>query len=188
MEDLSQQSLYRILNQEVKVWWYFKKLRKQGATEEARKRERESIRRTVQEVRDALYFRVAQGGYRLILRPKFTPNGKAISFGEVSHCSLGLHLQEALKRCRPEVPRINSLNASLRTLNLPLVARYEGEVESPFYEDGAYHSMQFAPMGVVLAGYEAFGAEVHWGNLNPEEWRQKAAPTIRRIRRTKENK
>ena len=54
--------VYSVLNQDAKRWWYNIKLRREGRTEEARKRERDSIRD------DVLRLRSAQngGGFGLV--------------------------------------------------------------------------------------------------------------------------
>ena len=61
--------LYRILNNQAKVWWYHRHLRKQGLEEEARQREREAILDDVRVLRAALqnggFLTHGRGGWTL---------------------------------------------------------------------------------------------------------------------------
>ena len=61
--------LYRILNEQAKVWWYHRRLREQGLEEEARKREREAILDDVRVLRAALqnggFLTHGRGGWTL---------------------------------------------------------------------------------------------------------------------------
>lgn len=52
-------SVYRILNNEAKNWWWHRDLRKQGKSKEARQLERKSILRSIETLRDVLN----HGGY-----------------------------------------------------------------------------------------------------------------------------
>ena len=165
-------SVYSILNKDAKDWWYHEALRRQGNVEEARMRERDSIKRAVRNIRKAVLFRVGLGGFSMKLNDNST----------LSHCSSGDQYAEILRRCRPEVPSISTVKATnlLTLCGLPMAAVHN-KPDDP-YPSGAYSSMHYAPLGIVLACYEELGAEVHWGDLNPEEWREKAVPTIARVR------
>ena len=59
-------SLYSILDDEARGWWYHKKLRKQGEIAEARRRERKSItdhhKQLVKALANGGYATIAQGG------------------------------------------------------------------------------------------------------------------------------
>ena len=175
-------SIYSIVNHEAKAWWYHKKLREQGQTQEARKRERESIRSTIRTIRAARLFSVGRGGFTVRLEPVRGKN--SVSYGSVTgHCA-GRVYSELLARCRPEVPQYDTTEVDnpLTLLGIPLLARGDNQEDEP-NEAGAYGSMSYAPLGVILACYEARGSKVYWGNLNPEEWRERALPTVARMRR-----
>jgi len=51
----STKTLYRLLNEDAKAWWYFRRLREWGQVAEARAKERESIRRCIEHVREAAW-------------------------------------------------------------------------------------------------------------------------------------
>jgi hypothetical protein len=68
--------IYKLLNDEAKAWWYFKKLREDGRIDEARELERKHIQSLVQHLKQAEFIRVPEAGrWVLQLGPYHTVSG-----------------------------------------------------------------------------------------------------------------
>ena len=55
------ETIYGLLNQDTKRWWWHRKLREQGNVTEARKLERQSIKNNVKTIREALTMKEPNG-------------------------------------------------------------------------------------------------------------------------------
>jgi hypothetical protein len=96
-----QDSVYALLDNSARSWWYHAQLRKQGNAQEARKRERQSIRRDVKMWREIK----ANGGYAVALH-----NRHLIFIGR-GHMQSGYSPEETIALCR--------------VLNVPVLDRRE---------------------------------------------------------------
>lgn len=171
-------SIYRLLNQNAKNWWYHKDLRKSGDNQEARKRERRSIKDAVRTIRNACLFTVHDQGFSLNCqegKTKSTLSGH--SAGEVYSISLA--------RCRPEVPRIDRRGVGFRHRSALAIAgpMFGTDQVDPPNEDGTYGGFSYAPMRVFLALNEMAGAKVHWGKYESarEQGYSEAQPTADKL-------
>jgi hypothetical protein len=55
----------RLLLEDARGWWYHRKLREQGDIAEARRRERRSVRRHAEDLKQAVVLHVGRGGWSL---------------------------------------------------------------------------------------------------------------------------
>lgn len=95
------ESVYSILDNEAREWWYHAKLRAEGNPREARRRERDSILRNVQTLRTA-YLAVVHctGSVSLYMRPivrELDGGGRSTETATLTGCSLAY--AEAARRC-----------------------------------------------------------------------------------------
>ena len=151
-------TLYALLNKDAKSWWYHAQLRDRGQVEEARRRERESIRSTINSLRKCL---AAPGGYMSVGR-----GGWTLHYGRGSSVQ-GYGRMDALDVQAAKlvgVPIINSLtiddNTIYDVISLPMVA-VDGNPDDPWDGDKPYGSMSYAPLEYVAAKYRELGAELH---------------------------
>ncbi|KPJ96744.1 MAG: hypothetical protein AMS18_00360 [Gemmatimonas sp. SG8_17] len=83
-------SIYGILDREAKAWWYHAQLRRQGNVVEARKRERQSIRRDVEQFRSALecggLLQIGKGGHVFYYHPHAHVSGYENADGHTAQC------------------------------------------------------------------------------------------------------
>jgi hypothetical protein len=176
-------TVFSLLNQDAKAWWFHKKLREQGQEEEARMKERESIRRGIHTIRGAFLYTVGRGGWTVHGKTVASGAGGSVS-SKLSGYGEGTLYSALLARARPSVPRVDSRcipdSEIIRVLRLPIITNCI-ERQEPCDENGAWGGFQYAPLGVILASYEALGAQVYWGNWEREYWRSVAIPTVNRI-------
>lgn len=150
-------TVYSLLNQESKNWWYHRELRKRGETEEARKRERQSIKSTIETLRKAKknsgYGYVGRGGWSI-----YTTNGSSLSGHErdVNNATI----QSAI---RAGIVVINTLDipedSIWNTVSFPMIGITE--VDNPREVGEPYGSMSYAPLDHVLSLYENLGATIY---------------------------
>ena len=82
-------SVYAILDKSARSWWYHAQLRKQGNAQEARKRERQSIRREAKMWREVK----ANGGYAVAL------HNRHLLFIAPGHMQSGYSPEETIALC-----------------------------------------------------------------------------------------
>jgi len=173
---------YSLLNQEAKRWWHHANLRKQGRLSEARQKEREHIRNSIKNLKECYWFSVGRGGFTL--HGRFIPSANGGSQGNLQGYGKGSVYSEAIAIAKPSVPRVNTLTVPedmmVKMIKIPMAQDRESRFDQP-NKNGEYNSMNYCHLGIVLACYEALGAEVHWGCLNSKYWIDKAIPTITRI-------
>lgn len=143
--------LYRILDEDARRWWYHKELRRQGAVAEARRRERASIRHSLDTLREAL----AGGGYLAIGRGGWTlhvsDNRRVEHYGGITAPTpracllLGIPVLDSTT-----VPddRLADL------IRLPMVGIQRTSARP-------WGSLSFAPFGYVAARQVALGATLY---------------------------
>lgn len=145
--------LYRLLNKEAKGWWYHRQLRAQGRHEEARRRERASIRHSLEVIRKA----------RLLVIG--LPGNVSIELCDGS--SLSAYDPAFYDAILPEcVPRVDlrgeghdhEVRVYMFAVNGPLPRA--GAPEKP-----AYGPFDHAPLHDYLALAETLGFRVRWGRL-----------------------
>jgi len=147
-------SLYNLLDTKARLWWYNIELRGRGNVDEARKRERASIRQSIRVLRQAL----ANGGYCQVGR-----GGWVLYYTErlwLEHCG-GINAEMVQACIKVGVPVINTLTISDRdiseTIGLSMI--HLGKCGNP-----PYNSMSYAPLAYVLPLYRALGATIYnWG-------------------------
>ena len=80
-------TLYSLLNANAKSWWYFKRLREWGKHDEARAKERESIRNCIANVRESAasqgYLVISDDGSRYYLM--LSRGGMLSGYGDAAH-------------------------------------------------------------------------------------------------------
>lgn len=138
--------LYRLLNQDAKAWWHHKDLRKAGRHEEARKKERESIRSTVQSLRSAQYLGIGRGGWNLHCGPMTVSHYGGI---EQATCQACLRLG---------IPIVDTTSVPdeivWELVKLPMVARGEPDPEP-------WGSMSYAPLSYYAHKARGLGATIY---------------------------
>lgn len=160
--------LYKELNKEAKAWWYYKKLRKMGENEQARKLERASILRSVQVIRDA----------------------KLIIIGNTGTVTVHLSDDEYLKTYDPDfylqvmpecVPVVDLrgnaakeiARAYMFAVHGPMVSIERGE------EKEKYGALDYAPLHIYLGIAESLGIPVRWGHMSDK--RQSALELAKKV-------
>ena len=135
--------VYKVLNQKAKNWWYYKELRKRGQHEEARKKERETILKEINDLRQAKkngYFKKGLYGSSLYFK-----RGNTFATCEKHQCEKYEKLIIDLK-----IPFIDTSKLSLseRTLvcNLPIVKLELKENEKYIRDNGKYSSMAYVKL------------------------------------------
>ena len=86
------ETLYGILDEQARAWWYHAKLRREGKATEARKRERDSIRGNVRSLRQA----IEHGGHLEIGEA-----GWVLFIDGILHYHRGYYARNAIPRCCP---------------------------------------------------------------------------------------
>jgi hypothetical protein len=153
-------TIYRLLNADTKAWWYHKQLRERGATKEARKRERDSIRSALDTLRTAYFWSVGHGGWTIYQHTKHyetggSSNSKRQGYGGTSDPDIAACILLGIPGYDfRTIPSENQITASFRA---PLV---DDEKDEP-KEDGSYGSLSYAPPKVILDWYKSFGATVY---------------------------
>ena len=62
------QTIYKLLNDHTKKWWHYQNLRRQGKTTEARRLERNDIKSSVEDYRNAFLYTVGDYGSTLYIK------------------------------------------------------------------------------------------------------------------------
>lgn len=161
---MSQQtSIYALLNQDTKRWWYHAQLREQGNHEEARRRERQSILSSVETIRNAYFFSVGAHGWTIYGREIEKYGGKCSSklqgYGGIESADI----QAAI---RMGVPGYDNSHLEFtegfvkKVYRAPLVSDTKDEP----HEDGTYGSMSYAPATYLLAYWSEAGADIYGSN------------------------
>jgi len=144
-------SLYNLLDTKARLWWYNRELRDKGNTEEARKRERTSIKDSIRVLRQAL----ANGGYCQVGRNGWTIYCAAHS--TLSHYG-GLDAAMVQACIKVGIPVIDTLTIPdkdiAQTIKLPII--HLGKCDKP-----PYGSMSYAPLNHVLPLYRELGATIY---------------------------
>ncbi len=146
-------TLYRLLNNSAKAWWYHAKLRREGDCKEARKRERQSILSDCAALRQAYYWSVGRGGFSVHCRRHENATYT------VSHCS-GIDaplIQACIMRGIPghDSNPVTDFRALLRA---PMVS---DRPDKPREGDKPYGSFSFAPVEYVQSYYGSIGATLY---------------------------
>lgn len=116
-------TIYSLLNKHTKNWWYHAKLRKEGNIQEARKRERQSIKDDIKTLRDCLK---SPGGYASVGRGGWSVH-YSNEWGKGTLQGYG-GMNEAMIQCclKLGIPVVNTrdcdLEVAYNACKLPLVA------------------------------------------------------------------
>ena len=152
-------SIYRILDDSARDWWYHHQLREQGNHEEARRRERASIRGNVSTLRKCLknggYAMNSQRGWRICYD----------EWGSLSHCYPGL--DQPMMRCclKLGIPVCDTTTVP-ESLTIELVRLPMASLHPDPKPISGYGSMSFAPVIYVFRLYQELGATIY--NLDLE--------------------
>lgn len=143
------QTLYALLNDEAKRWWYYRQLREQGNVAEARRKERESIRSTIKTIREAQKYPAAYmswGAY-----------GMTFHYSRNSRLSGGDPKFYAEICRRFGIPVIDTRSIPVEriteTISIPMI--------SDIPDDPPYHGFSYAPLDYVIEKYRELGATIH---------------------------
>lgn len=146
--------LYAELNKEAKAWWYHKKLREMGQHEEARKRERESIKFTLRTIRSGKLIIVSRAGSISIL---MSDNETVTAYDTEFYLRV-------MPRCVPVVDLRGETPEDIVRAYILAVAGPMPSTESREIKE-EYGPFDYAPMHIYLALAESLGAYVRWGHL-----------------------
>jgi hypothetical protein len=146
MEGDENRSVYAILDEAARSWWYHKRLRQRGQAEEARQRERESIRSNVHYLRESRYVSVGRHGWTAHAGSSRL-SGHYPDLNAVPRLAARLGLPVLDSRTIPE-------DLLIQAMHIPLVAT-EGEPDPP-----PWHWLSKAPLAYVAAEYKKLGAMV----------------------------
>lgn len=139
-------SLYNLLNKSAKSWWYYKKLRDNGRTIEARSLERESIKSSIKTIRSAVLMSVGRGGWTV-----YCDSGSIVSgYGNCDSYIYGLKLMG--------VPIIDTRSISddkisSVVLKAPLPSYTKGQIDPP-----PYGPFDYCPIEYYVKYYTTNGA------------------------------
>jgi hypothetical protein len=142
--------LYRILDEDARRWWYHKELRRRGAVAEARRRERASIRHSLDTLREALaggYLAIGRGGWTLHV----SDNRRVEHYGGITAPTpracllLGIPVLDSTT-----VPDDRLVDL----IRLPMVGIQRTSARP-------WGSLSFAPFGYVAARQVALGATLY---------------------------
>ena len=150
-------TIYSLLNADAKAWWYHKQLRDHGQHDEARAKERESIKRHAASLRNARYVSVGRGGHTVHERPVVTKHGSSTCRVQGYESSNGPTVQAAI---RLGVPVIDTTTVSDRAcydlIALPMPAESDEKADS-----GELHGMSYCTLAYYAGLAAALGATVH---------------------------
>jgi len=163
MTENTHNPLYPILNADAKAWWYHRKLRDEGKIDEARRRERQSIRRHVKTLRDTIenkgWLTIAHSGQEWTLQTG--PRSKVKGYGGLDSymgkCCMLLEIPVVDMTTVPEERLIEIVNCPIPHLG-------PSDPERP---GGGWGSLDFAPVGYVFERYAEIGATVLWSPRRP---------------------
>jgi len=147
-------SVYKILDNAARAWWYHRQLRERGEHEEARALERKSILGHVQTLRQCLenkgFATVGRGGWTIHYN----------KWGTLSHCYPGV--DRPMIRCclRLGIPVCDSTmlpgNLIGKVVGVPMAS-----IDPDPEPVTGYHSFSYAPVEYVFRLYEELGATVY---------------------------
>ena len=143
--------VYRVLDTDARRWWYHRRLRDDGSTAEARRRERASIREQVRRLRTTLanggYLHVGRGGWSLHVSDASRLEG---------HGGIGDAIPQACLLVG--IPVLDTTTVPdenlLPLLRLPMIGIQRCDPEP-------WSSTSFAPFARVVPRYVALGATLH---------------------------
>jgi len=153
-------TLYKLLNDDAKSWWYHHRLREQGQVEEARKLEQESILNDLRHLRLAIqnngFLTVGRGGWTL----HYGKHNRLQGHG----CGLDDAIPQAcLLLGIPVLDTTTIHDARLdETLSIP-IANTDPDPEP----EGGYGPWDYAPFEVVARLYATLGATIY--NIDEED-------------------
>ena len=148
------ESIYKILDDSARDWWYHRQLREQGKHQEARRHERRAILDNVRVLRECL----ENGGYAMNSRHGWRVQYR--EFASLSHCYPGL--DRPMMRCclKLGIPVCDTTtvpeSAVIEMIRLPMASLDP----DPVPENG-YGSMSFAPVSYVFRLYRELGATIY---------------------------
>lgn len=141
-------SAYTLINTDCKAWWYHRDLRERNQHEEARKRERVSIKSIVRTFREAQKYTAAHmfvGKNGMLFN--FSPNSR-ISGGNIPFYIAMCH--------KFNIPVIDtrhlSSEKSLETIKIPMISN------TP--DDPPYTWISYASMNYIFDRYRELGATI----------------------------
>lgn len=143
---MDQRTIYALLNNEAKAWWYHLELRRKGQHVEARRRERDSIKSKVETLRAAELMTIGRGGWSVHC-PTWSLQGDGDSEPYATICR------------RLGVPVVDS-----RAAPIDRVAR--ASISGPMPAIGRkpdpapWRSFDYAPLSAYLAVWREAGAKV----------------------------
>jgi hypothetical protein len=146
MEGDENRSVYAILDEAARSWWYHRHLRQRGRAEEARQRERESIRSNVNYLRQSVYVSIGRHGWTAHAGNSRL-SGHYPDLNAVPRLAARVGLPVLDSRSIPE-------DLLIQALHIPLVAT-EGQADSP-----PWNWLSKAPLAYVAAEYKKLGATV----------------------------
>ena len=156
------ETVYSLLDADARNWWANKRDRERGDVAGARQRERESIRNSIQALREA-----REGGYLTIGRGGHTLHRYDNRSGSASTQGYEQNLEGTTGKCclLLGIPIIDSTTIPdsiiAQTCSLPMGKRNLEMCDAP-----PWGGMSFAPLPVVAAAYEALGATLY--NIEPD--------------------
>lgn len=143
-------SLYSLLNQEAKAWWYYKELRERGAHKEARKKERESILGHIKYIRDTLanggHVTMGRGGFTLHISDNQTLSGYGDQF--FNAC-----IQAGIKGW--DSRHCDFMDVARVVIGMPMVSI------SRRNNDGMPYSLSYTSFDTVARAYKKIGAKLY---------------------------
>jgi len=149
-------SVYGLLDEAARSWWYHKKLRAGGEVEEARKRERESILSKARALRETMqsggYFYMGDHGFCLQINDGHTLTG----YERSDDLEIFLACKQLGITC---IDARNLGERKFETIAFPLVA--VGDQKPEPREDGSYGCLSYAPLEFVCALYRDIGAKIY---------------------------
>ena len=150
----SEPSVYKILDDAARSWWYHRQLRSQGKNEEARTLERKSILNCVLTLRQCL----ENNGFAIVGRGGTTVYYK--KHGRLAICSSDVNRPIVQCCIRLGIPACDSTTIPddliVETIGFPMAS-----VDPDPEPVNGYGSMSFAPVEYVFRLYEKLGATVY---------------------------
>ena len=146
-------SVYGLLDRDARNWWYHAKLRAEGQADEARRRERQSIRenaRTLREARDnGGFVHVGRGGWGIHYRDGCTLSGYGGMDALIVQAALQVGILVVDTTTIPDDTIWESVRLPIPSLN---------------QDDGPpYGCLSYAPVSVWVEMYRELGATVYNG-------------------------
>jgi hypothetical protein len=146
MEADKNRSVYAILDEVARSWWYHKHLRRRDQAEDARRRERESIRSNARYLRESVYVSIGRYGWTAHAGSSRL-SGHYPDLEAVPRLAARVGLPVLDSRAIPE-------DLLIQALRIPPAAT-EGEPDPP-----PWNWLSKAPLAHVAAEYKKLGATV----------------------------